>query len=271
MSLTAAGRGLPLAEEAANRALAIDPDHALAIFVRGLVAGARGQPERALPDLYRAHLLWPGDANIIAELCRYSNTSGTPHADLIERLLKIDPLMPVTHLVVMADAWTSGRFDQIAAPARRACELAPPDSMVPLVASMELAAAGFREEAADKLKGPARGMKGTSLGDAAALLQCALRGDREGAMKFATPRLEETLENEFAALYNAEAFMLIGRPDDALRWVRRAIDRGFINYPFLSQHDPFLAELRSDPRFVQMMGEVKSRWEAMVAWGETRA
>jgi serine/threonine-protein kinase len=271
MSAASADEGLPPAEEAANRALAIDPDYALAIFVRGLVAGARGQPERALPDLYRAHLLWPGDANILAELCRYSITSGAPRGDLLERLAKVDPLMGVTHLTAMASAWSLGRFDEVAAPARRACELAPPDSMLPMMVSMPLAAAGFPGEVAELLEGPARGMRETSLGDAAGLLQCAVRGDREGALRFATARLEEMVQNEFTALFNADAFMLIGRREDALRWVRRAIDRGFINYPVLSQYDPFLADLRSDPRFVQMMDEVKPRWEWMVRWGEARS
>ena len=50
-------------------------------------------------------------------------------------------------------------------------------------------------------------------------------------------------------------------PDRALDWLAIAIDRGFINYPFLAQHDPFFATLRSDPRFQELMETVRDRWE----------
>ncbi len=63
-----------------------------------------------------------------------------------------------------------------------------------------------------------------------------------------------------------DGYALIGRPDDALQWLRTAIDQGFINYPYLTEHDPFLEAISGDPRFRQMMDEVKPRWEAVVEW-----
>jgi hypothetical protein len=51
---------------------------------------------------------------------------------------------------------------------------------------------------------------------------------------------------------------------------RRAIDHGFINYPVLTQHDPFLADLRDDRRFIAMMEEAKPRWEKVIDWEERR-
>jgi hypothetical protein len=37
----------------------------------------------------------------------------------------------------------------------------------------------------------------------------------------------------------AQGYALAGMPEDAIRCLRVAIDRGFINYPFLARHDPF--------------------------------
>ena len=39
-----------------------------------------------------------------------------------------------------------------------------------------------------------------------------------------------------------------------------AVDRGFINYPFLARHDPFFEDLRGDPRFQRLLQTVRGRW-----------
>jgi hypothetical protein len=60
----------------------------------------------------------------------------------------------------------------------------------------------------------------------------------------------------------AQACALAGLREPALRWLQRAVARGFINYPFLSAHDPFFAGMRSAPDFVRVLDDVRSRWEA---------
>ena len=47
----------------------------------------------------------------------------------------------------------------------------------------------------------------------------------------------------------------------ALEWLTTAVDRGFVNYPLLTQFDPFLKRLHSGPRFQTLMERVKSEWE----------
>lgn len=44
-------------------------------------------------------------------------------------------------------------------------------------------------------------------------------------------------------------------------WLEHAVDRGFINYPFLKEIDPFLENIRGEPRFQKLMAHVKHEWE----------
>ena len=95
-------------------------------------------------------------------------------------------------------------------------------------------------------------------------LSRALQGDAEGAIRSVTPQLEQAASwTEYLALFLADGYSLIGRNDDAIRWLRTAVALGFINYPILSTRDPFLANLRSDPRFEELMRMVKARWQAL--------
>jgi hypothetical protein len=54
-------------------------------------------------------------------------------------------------------------------------------------------------------------------------------------------------------------------PDQAIRWLTIAVDRGFINYPYLSQHDPFFESLSGLPEFQQLMDVVRDRWNRFEA------
>jgi non-specific serine/threonine protein kinase len=59
----------------------------------------------------------------------------------------------------------------------------------------------------------------------------------------------------------AYGFALLGDSDRALQWLEVAVQRGFINYPFLAKHDPSLARFRTHPRWSKLLGTVRQRWE----------
>jgi hypothetical protein len=69
-------------------------------------------------------------------------------------------------------------------------------------------------------------------------------------------------EGYWMALTIAEGFALIGEPAESLRWLERAVEKGWINYPFLSRIDPWLEAVRGDPRFERLMARVRREWEA---------
>ncbi len=63
------------------------------------------------------------------------------------------------------------------------------------------------------------------------------------------------------AAYNiASAYALLGKRDDALRWLEFTADNGLPCYP-LFERDPHLHSLRHDERFVSLMTRLKQQWE----------
>ncbi len=265
------GERLDEAGRLADRALAIDPNLHLGIFVRGLVAGLRGQVERALDDLWRAWQLAPSDANVLGELCRFSNAAGLQHqGDLVRQVAMIDPLTALTPLVVSTYSSVTGRFEEAAVAARRAVTMAPTHSGLHFIAGWQIAEAGHVGEAADLLGRTGEAVKGTVLSSAALFLKCALEGRVDEALSHAAPDLERTIRSDHFVRPIAGGYALLGRRAEALEWTRKAIECGFTNYPCLAEYDPFLAPLRSTPEFMALMDSLKPRWEAVVEW-EARA
>ena len=121
----------------------------------------------------------------------------------------------------------------------------------------------MREEAINVFDAEGAALAGTAYGSMSLFLSRALHGD-QGAVKHVTPQLEQAATwTEYLALFLADGFSLIGDRDAAMRWLQKAVAQGFINYPYLETRDPFLANVRTDPRFAELMREVKRRWKAL--------
>ena len=56
-------------------------------------------------------------------------------------------------------------------------------------------------------------------------------------------------------------FSMLGEIEEALKWLERGAELGFINYPFLSEIDPRFENLRRDPRSREIMERIKYEWE----------
>jgi hypothetical protein len=95
-------------------------------------------------------------------------------------------------------------------------------------------------------------------GDLASFLKHAWLGDKDSALGSITEDLEQAAWwDDIYPLWIADGYALTGEPDRAFHWLEHAIDYGIRNVPFLSQHDPFLENLRSDPRFDALMGKAQ--------------
>jgi hypothetical protein len=91
----------------------------------------------------------------------------------------------------------------------------------------------------------------------------ALFGDEVTVDRLMTPEFEGVMWDDFQYGHAvAQCYCLLGRHEDARRWLERAVDRGFIHYRFLGDVDPLLAPLRKDERFRALMVRAKRAAEA---------
>ena len=63
------------------------------------------------------------------------------------------------------------------------------------------------------------------------------------------------------AIWLASFYAMENLRNDAVEWVKRAINLGNENYPLFADN-PRLDNLRCDLRFVDLMNELKKKWEA---------
>ena len=252
----------------AARALEQDPQNYGGVFLRGLVASKRGDIESALRDLQAAHEQKPGDAMVLNEMIRHLFSAGQEQGEsarpLYEEALRVDPLHPLNWAQGAWRHFSAGRIDESVEAARRVLHLTDRGNPARVYAAYYLALANVGEEATTIFEAEGAAMTDTAYGSVSLFLSRALRQDAEGAVRHVTPQLEQAASwTEYLALFLADGYALIGHHDAALRWLRTAVGKGFINYPYLAAHDPFLADVRSDPRFLELMQAVKPRWEAL--------
>lgn len=61
----------------------------------------------------------------------------------------------------------------------------------------------------------------------------------------------------------AECYALLGELDEAVEWLRNAVDGGFLNPRFFSEVDPFLEPIRALPEFQELMEQLEQRWTTL--------
>jgi serine/threonine protein kinase len=266
-SIRSEERYLDEAAEYAARALAQDAQSYCGIFLRGLVAAKRGDLEGAVRDLRKAYEQRPGDALVLNELSRHLFSTGQEHTERarlsFEESLRADPLAPLNWAQAAWRHFGAGRLAEAVAAARRVLDLTDRGNPARVYAAYNLALGNLRDDAIAVFDGEGSALSGTPYGAMSVFLSRALQRDAEGAVRHVTKKLEQAAYwTEYLALFLADGYALVGHRDEAFRWLRIAVDRGFINYPFLTRHDPFLETLRSDAAFDDLMQPVKRRWEA---------
>jgi len=251
------------AERCAENAAAAEPESPDTSQLLGWLSYTRGDVQQAVRHLKEALTRRWSDPESLGLLCNCYLISGrvAEARALIPQARAMDPLSP---LMLVLPAWADMLEGMHTGPVdayRVMLEQQPQSPLARLFYTWALAvnnrsreastvAAGF--EASDSKSLSARVAKALAQGCSGRVPNVKLSGD-DRKMAEASDMYPRML---------AQAYALAGDVELSLQWLSRAVSQGFINYPYLKEHDPVLTGLKSDKRYAEMLNHVQQRWRA---------
>jgi TolB-like protein len=248
----------------ARKVAELDPAGAQGPRLLGMIYSQDGDIVGWVRHLQRAYELDPHDPYGAVWLGFGWTWAGHPHRarPIFERLLSVDPQFDYLLFGMAFDAFFACDYGRVESLCEQGRQLSPDHPGIPMVLAQTLASAGQIERALRVVEEQAAPPEAHPLAALTHILRHALRGEGALADALATEAWEEKVWSDFQYTHlMAQAQAILGRRDQALRWLRRSTERGLIHYPFLAERDPLLANLRGDPRFAELLESVRVRWE----------
>ena len=256
---------LKRARECADRILALDSESPHGHRLLGMLQLSQGNFQEGLRGLKRALAKQPNDTDTLGWLIAIYAYSGKPHAatSFAKKLLEIDPLTPIYRCLPGLLALMAGEFGPALGPFAESVAMDPTNPALRFCYAHVLALNGRSDEAVQAFEVLAKDMPDNFFARLGLFYKHALQGEKEPALHASTEDLKTAASADPYYCWNmAQGYALVNERTEALDWLERALSAGFINYPLLAQMDPFLGNVRGEPRFEQLMNIAKERWEA---------
>jgi len=260
-------RNLALAEQAARKAMALNPRSFEANLSLGVVLGEEGRNADSLPMLREASALAPNSALVWKHLGYIYHYAGL--IDLAEaafrRGLALDPALPQAYWMHGRMLLYQGKPQEAEQEIRRALERFPDQFKLLMFLGYFLFYEGKTEEGVQALD---RSLQlSRTQGEEEPMVLSAIVHASRGERDKIDPRVfnykpEEIVDGDLAEWIGA-VYAQLGDKQPALAWLRQAVRRGNHNYPWF-QHDKSWDKLRSDPEFQRIMSEVEGYWKNYV-------
>lgn len=263
LGLKEEGFGRKQAEDYVQKAFALDPDCPSANFVRAnLIAWSRpGEGNECFKRVLEKN---PNDFDALFYYSCFLGTLGRTRAviPLEERTIRIDPLNPMAYIHSGFNRLWEGRYELALERMEKFHRSFPGDVMTKWIYGLSLAYTGRTEKAGQMFDEVAREQPGSLFACLGLAFKFAFEGKNPEALAMldSNPSLRKSWDFQ-SAYWKTECLALIGEEEMALDCLERDADLGMSNYPFMSELDPFLANIRGEPRFKKIMERVKSEWE----------
>jgi TolB-like protein/Tfp pilus assembly protein PilF/predicted Ser/Thr protein kinase len=251
----------PKARAAIERALAMDPESALAHAISGSVQYYFDLDWAAAETSFRRVLeLDPSDSMargqfgwLLLSLKRFDEAMAE-----IERALADDPLMPLLYAWSVGIHGAAGRPDRALEDFAKLQQIDPTIGLAYFHASLANFRLGRFDEALDVIRKGSRFAQFPGWGESVTLL-CRLRkGDRAGAEKILADMLEARKTQPVSATTLAYGFAALGDLDAAFEWLDTAVRERDSIITGVNVFTEFIVpELARDPRFGALVDRLK--------------
>jgi serine/threonine protein kinase/tetratricopeptide (TPR) repeat protein len=253
-----------LAERSLRRALEIDPGLAEARLQTVYVDLHRGDKRRAEATIEALRSETPGDPSVLLVGAMIHRIDGLYDEALADyaRLIEVDPNARVLAGYNRARVFTyMGAPDRALAELEEARRIEPEHPLVKTFLAITLFNEGRVEDAQALVEEVLR--QNPHFDGLLPVLGWCLsaRGDHDRARAVVTDRVKDTAAADHdIALWLASLYAMEGMVDEGIEWCRQAVRLGNDNYPLFSSSGK-LAGLRADPRFVDLLAELRITWE----------
>jgi serine/threonine-protein kinase len=254
-----------LAERSLKHALALDPAMADARLQMAYVDLHHGDKDRARARVAELLEQEPDDPSVLFVAGMLQRLDGLYEKALAtyDRLVEKNPKDLVIVAFNRARIFThQGRFDEAVAEIDRGRAAEPEHPLLKTFLAVALFNQGMVDDAQTLLEDVLR--QNPHFDGVLPLLGWCLsaRGQHEQARALVTDRvLEIARADHDIALWLGEFYAMEGMAEEALEWVRTAVRIGNENYPLLARSAK-LDSLRPDPRFAELLEELRQRWES---------
>lgn len=273
LGLDLSGEFIEKAAECAEKIFELDPHSSRGYLLLGMVRFFSGDLRAARGPLERALETNPTDPDALAMSGYLYALSGQNEraSQLFDEVLDIDPLTPLNHCMPGFVAIMEGRYADALPHYKRFLELDPENPFAMWTWSYVLLRNGRVDEASEAVRELNTEHADSVLAQLAAALFHGVCGKPEAAREAVTDELRAAAKNsELLSRELTHCLALAGETEEALSWLENTVRIGNVNYPFWSQHNEWVACLRTDARFKELMIKVKQDWMSIVSNADIR-
>ena len=257
-------RNLSLAEQAARKAIALNPHSFEASLALGVVLGEKGENAESLPMLREASMLAPNSSIVWKHLGYVYHYAGL--TDLAEAAFRrgrdLDPVLPQAYWMHGRMLLYQGKANEAEQEVRRALERFPNQFKLMMFLGYFLYQQGKSDEGMQALDRSLQISRGSSDEEPlvlAAILHAA-RGERDKIdSRIISLKPEEIVDGDLAE-WVGTMYAQLGDKEKALACLKQAVRRGNHNYPWF-QRDKTWDPVRTQPEFGRIMSEVEGKWK----------
>ena len=251
------------AEECAKKAFELDPESAQGHFLSGMILLFSGNQQESAQHFKKVLAANPNDPDALGWMASVCFNAGKPLAafPLIDKLLEIAPLSSIAYAKQGLACYYDGQFDLALKSLLKYRQMEPESPLSAWFCALLLGTQRRVEEAISFIDNNVDVASKNVFAQMSIFLKNALLGD-DNISRVMTDEFIATVrrDNQYSC-FVADVFALLDHKKESLDWLENAVRLGFINYPFLSQHDPFLENVRGEERFKKLMERVKYEWE----------